>query len=49
MLPKCEVALCVAFLSVFQTRLVYNANKPSLQCKEALFENETIVHFVSVW
>ena len=36
-------------LFAFKTRLVYNANKASLQCKEALFENEEIVHFVSVW
>lgn len=48
MLPKCEVALCVAFLSAFQTRLVYSQNKASLQCKEALFENEAIVHLFPV-
>lgn len=36
-------------LFALKTRLVYNANKASLQCKEALFENEAIVHFVSVW
>lgn len=30
-------------LFALKTRLVYNANKASLQCKEGLFENEAIV------
>ena len=35
-------------LFALKTRLVYNANTASLQCKEALFENEAIVHLFPV-